>query len=77
MLAAIARRLACEGRTDDPRTTDGANQNIDARTGVAAGGGIAAAEDTWLTAADIPAWVAEGLREAIRRKCAEESQAAH
>ena len=23
-----------------------------------------------LTAADLPAWVAEGLREAIRRKCA-------
>jgi hypothetical protein len=31
----------------------------------------------WLTAADIPAWVAEELREAIRRKCAEESGAAH
>jgi hypothetical protein len=31
----------------------------------------------FLTAADIPAWVAEGLREAIRRKCAEKSQAAH
>jgi hypothetical protein len=26
----------------------------------------------WLTAADLPTWVAEGLREAIRRKCAEE-----
>jgi hypothetical protein len=31
----------------------------------------------FLSAQDIPAWVAEGLREAIRRKCAEESQAAH
>jgi hypothetical protein len=28
-----------------------------------------------LTAADLPAWVAEGLREAIRRKCA--GEAAH
>ena len=27
----------------------------------------------FLSAADIPAWVVEGLREAIRRKCAEES----
>ena len=26
----------------------------------------------FLSAADLPAWVAEGLREAIRRKCAEE-----
>ena len=26
----------------------------------------------WLTAADLPSWVAEGLRDAIRRKCAEE-----
>ena len=31
----------------------------------------------WLTAADLPAWVAEGLREAIRRKCAEESPIVH
>jgi hypothetical protein len=31
----------------------------------------------FLSAADIPAWVAEGLREAIRRKCAEESPVAH
>jgi hypothetical protein len=25
----------------------------------------------FLTAADLPAWVAEGLRDAVRRKCAE------
>ena len=31
----------------------------------------------FLTAADIPNWVAEGLREAIRRKCAEESPTNH
>jgi hypothetical protein len=31
----------------------------------------------FLTAADIPAWVAEGLREAIRRKCAEETPTTH
>jgi hypothetical protein len=31
----------------------------------------------FLDAADIPAWVAEGLREAIRRKCAEESPVSH
>jgi len=30
-----------------------------------------------LTAADLPAWVAEGLREAIRRKAAEESPSVH
>jgi hypothetical protein len=30
-----------------------------------------------LTAADLPAWVAEGLRDAIRRKCAEESPIVH
>jgi hypothetical protein len=27
----------------------------------------------FLSGADIPGWVAEGLREAIRRKCAEET----
>jgi hypothetical protein len=27
----------------------------------------------FLTVADIPSWVAEGLREAARRKCAEET----
>ena len=26
----------------------------------------------WLTAADLPSWVAEGLRDALRRKIAEE-----
>jgi hypothetical protein len=31
----------------------------------------------WLTAADIPAWVAEGLREVIRRKCVEETPVSH
>jgi hypothetical protein len=31
----------------------------------------------FLSAADIPAWVAEGLREAIRRKCAEETPSVH
>jgi hypothetical protein len=31
----------------------------------------------FLSAADIPAWVAEGLREAIRRKCAEEIPTTH
>jgi hypothetical protein len=31
----------------------------------------------FLNAADIPAWVAEGLREAIRRKIAEESPIVH
>jgi hypothetical protein len=31
----------------------------------------------FLTAADLPAWVAEGLREAIRRKIAEESPSVH
>ena len=31
----------------------------------------------FLSAADIPAWVVEGLREAIRRKCAEESPTIH
>jgi hypothetical protein len=31
----------------------------------------------WLTAADLPSWVAEGLREAIRRKCAEETPTTH
>jgi hypothetical protein len=30
-----------------------------------------------LSAADLPVWVAEGLREAIRRKCAEESPIVH
>jgi hypothetical protein len=30
-----------------------------------------------LSAADLPNWVAEGLREAIRRKCAEESPIVH
>jgi hypothetical protein len=31
----------------------------------------------FLSAADLPGWVAEGLREAIRRKCAEESPIVH
>ena len=31
----------------------------------------------FLSAADLPVWVAEGLREAIRRKCAEESPTIH
>ena len=31
----------------------------------------------FLSAADLPNWVAEGLREAIRRKCAEESPIVH
>jgi hypothetical protein len=31
----------------------------------------------FLTATDVPAWVAEGLREAIRRKCAEEIPTTH
>jgi hypothetical protein len=31
----------------------------------------------WLTGADLPSWVAEGLRDAIRRKCAEESPSVH
>jgi hypothetical protein len=30
-----------------------------------------------LTAADLPPWVAEGLREAIQRKCAEETPSVH
>jgi hypothetical protein len=45
VLEALARRAAGEGRTDDPRTADGANQNIDARTLGVAGAGIAAAQD--------------------------------
>ena len=31
----------------------------------------------FLSAAALPNWVAEGLREAIRRKCAEESPIVH
>jgi hypothetical protein len=31
----------------------------------------------WLTAADLPGGVAEALRDAIRRKCAEESPCVH
>jgi hypothetical protein len=31
----------------------------------------------FLSAADLPVWVAQGLREAIRRKCAEESPVSH
>jgi hypothetical protein len=31
----------------------------------------------FLTAADLPAWVAEGLRAAVRRKIAEESPIVH
>jgi hypothetical protein len=31
----------------------------------------------FLNAADLPAWLAEGLREAIRRKIAEESPTTH
>ena len=31
----------------------------------------------FLTAADIPNWVAEGLRAALRRKCVEESPTNH
>jgi hypothetical protein len=31
----------------------------------------------FLSAQDLPGWVAEGLREAIRRKCAEESPIVH
>jgi hypothetical protein len=31
----------------------------------------------FLSATDLPGWVAEGLREAIRRKCAEESPIVH
>jgi hypothetical protein len=31
----------------------------------------------WLTAADLPGWVVEGLREAIRRKIAEETPTTH
>jgi hypothetical protein len=31
----------------------------------------------FLSRADVPAWVAEGLREAIRRKCAEETPITH
>jgi hypothetical protein len=31
----------------------------------------------WLTAADLPSWVAEGLRDAIRRKIAEETPTTH
>jgi hypothetical protein len=31
----------------------------------------------FLSAQDIPAWVAEGLRDAIRRKIAEENPATH
>ena len=31
----------------------------------------------WLTAADLPNWVAEGLRDAIRRKIAEETPTTH
>ena len=31
----------------------------------------------FLSGADIPGWVAEGLREAIRRKCAEETPVTH
>jgi hypothetical protein len=27
----------------------------------------------WLTAADLPSWVAQGLRDALRRKIAEET----
>jgi hypothetical protein len=30
VLEALARRVTCEGRMDDTRTTDGANQNVDA-----------------------------------------------
>jgi hypothetical protein len=31
----------------------------------------------WLTAADLPSWVAEGLRDALRRKIAEETPTTH
>jgi hypothetical protein len=31
----------------------------------------------FLTASDVPRWVLEGLRDAIRRKCAEETLTTH
>jgi hypothetical protein len=31
----------------------------------------------FLSAADAPVWVAEGLRDAIHRKCAEERRSVH
>ena len=31
----------------------------------------------WLTAADLPSWVAQGLRDALRRKIAEETPTTH
>ena len=31
----------------------------------------------WLTAADLPSWVAEGLRDALRRKIAEDAPTTH
>jgi hypothetical protein len=43
VLAAIARRVAGEGRIDDKPGTDGADQNIDAQALDAAGAGIAPA----------------------------------
>jgi hypothetical protein len=43
VLEALARRIAGEGRMNDPRKTDGADQNIDARTIDAVGAGNAPA----------------------------------
>jgi hypothetical protein len=31
----------------------------------------------WLTAADLPGWVAQGLKDALRRKIAEEAPTTH
>jgi hypothetical protein len=76
VLEVLARRTVGEGRTDDTGTADGPNQNIDARTIDAAGAGAAAGSEIF-SAADLPAWLAEGLRAAIRRKIAEESPARH
>jgi hypothetical protein len=43
LLEAIARRVAGEGRIDDPRKADGADQNIDARAVDVVGAGSAEA----------------------------------
>ena len=58
---------------DDTRTTKRENPNPGARIVDAAGRGMAAAEIRWLTASDLPPAIAEGLRDGLRRKIAEET----
>jgi hypothetical protein len=80
VLETLARRVAGEGRMDDTRTATARIRTLTRELSTLLEEEAPQPIVKFLSAQDIPGWVAEGLRDAIRRKIckiAEKSPATH